>query len=326
MNTIATTHRKNSLTYFNYIKLLSGTEIAIIIGSLLSSLIALILAVLNPIHYPYLTMPVSVDGIAAMPALTILLIISKMMYYKKNNSAWLVCAALLITLNITITTIFGLSSIMLTPYPRIDVFLNHLDHCLGFNLPTLMAWKRNNPIYLQGCTIAYYSWIYQIILLPILVTILGNYRRATRFYFSFVSALLVGSLIYYFWPTTAPATVMHSRYFTYGEHNLVQNFLLMRAGKEHLLPTSGLISFPSFHLIGATLVMLLIWKNKILRWPFLGLNIILTFATLYMGFHYLVDLIAGIAIAIICFYLSGIISKKYDRSIHLKNFAKSTRS
>jgi membrane-associated phospholipid phosphatase len=57
-------------------------------------------------------------------------------------------------------------------------------------------------------------------------------------------------------------------------------------------------------------------RSKVLHWIFwvnAGLTVI---ATIYFGWHYLADDIAGIAIAIVAFYLGGIASgQKFDRGM-----------
>ena len=57
-------------------------------------------------------------------------------------------------------------------------------------------------------------------------------------------------------------------------------------------------------------------RSKILRWAFwvnAGLTVI---ATIYFGWHYVADDIAGIAIAIVAFYLGAIASgQKFERGM-----------
>ena len=232
---------------------------------------------------------------------------------KKNNEIWLICSAIVITLGVFVACICGMDSMALTPHSRIDSLLNQLDQSLGFNLPRLMNWTWSKDIYVYICNYAYNSWVFQVTLIPILITALGKYKRALRYYFSFTFSYALAELIYYFWPTTAPATVVHNNHFSISQQHLVQNFILMRAGNTHLLPTTGLISFPSLHVAGAMLIIMLTWKNKILRWPILLLNIVLIYATMGLGYHYLVDVLAGMLIACTSFYLSGLIGNYHNK-------------
>ena len=75
--------------------------------------------------------------------------------------------------------------------------------------------------------------------------------------------------------------------------------------------------FASLHTAITLLVALMVQftvQSKILKWVFwvnFGLTVV---ATLYFGWHYIADDIAGIAIALVSFYLGGVASgQKFDR-------------
>jgi membrane-associated phospholipid phosphatase len=76
--------------------------------------------------------------------------------------------------------------------------------------------------------------------------------------------------------------------------------MALRAGQLHDLSLSdpvGIISMPSFHAVGAVLATVGVWPIRALRWPIVILNTLMLCATVPMGAHYLVDVLAGVLVA-----------------------------
>ena len=62
----------------------------------------------------------------------------------------------------------------------------------------------------------------------------------------------------------------------------------------------GIITFPSLHAALAVIVIAAIWPIAVLRWVFVALNTMMLIATPIDGSHYLIDVLAGIALALLC--------------------------
>jgi membrane-associated phospholipid phosphatase len=80
-------------------------------------------------------------------------------------------------------------------------------------------------------------------------------------------------------------------------------FLGLRDGTLHTLHglrSEGIITFPSLHAGLAVLFAVALWRLRGLRWAALLLNILMLVATPLCGSHYLVDVIAGGALAALC--------------------------
>jgi membrane-associated phospholipid phosphatase len=80
----------------------------------------------------------------------------------------------------------------------------------------------------------------------------------------------------------------------------VADLMRLRNGSFHqfdLMKTEGLISMPSYHAIMGTLTVLACWLTPA-RWPVFAFNVVMLFATVHSGAHYLVDVIAGILLAL----------------------------
>ena len=73
---------------------------------------------------------------------------------------------------------------------------------------------------------------------------------------------------------------------------------------------TGIITFPSFHAAGA---VILAWGWRGMRglaWPGLILNLLMILSALIGGGHYLVDLVAGAAVAAASIRLAGAIQRR----------------
>jgi membrane-associated phospholipid phosphatase len=61
------------------------------------------------------------------------------------------------------------------------------------------------------------------------------------------------------------------------------------------------ITFPSLHAALAMIITAAVWPVRFLRWPIVVLNAAMLVATPVDGAHYLIDVLAGIAVAALSF-------------------------
>lgn len=73
---------------------------------------------------------------------------------------------------------------------------------------------------------------------------------------------------------------------------------------------AGVVTFPSFHAAAAVLLAWGFWPLRWCRWPFLLLNVCMFASSLVIGGHYLVDLVAGGAIAATCIVAALALSRR----------------
>jgi membrane-associated phospholipid phosphatase len=75
-----------------------------------------------------------------------------------------------------------------------------------------------------------------------------------------------------------------------------------RAGTIQALDASvfsGIVQFPSFHAGGAVILMYFWWQIPVVRYPAAVLNLLMILSAIPCGGHYLVDLAAGVALAVV---------------------------
>lgn len=66
----------------------------------------------------------------------------------------------------------------------------------------------------------------------------------------------------------------------------------------------GLVSFPSFHAAAAVILARFYWDFATLRWPFVGLNVLMAIAAVPCGGHYFVDVLGGLCTAALALFVT----------------------
>ncbi len=76
--------------------------------------------------------------------------------------------------------------------------------------------------------------------------------------------------------------------------------------KRHLLgfDFDGIVTFPSFHTAAGVMLAWGFWSVRLLRWPMLAINAAMIASTPSIGAHYLVDVIAGVVMALMSIALA----------------------
>ncbi|MEE4200349.1 phosphatase PAP2 family protein [Erythrobacter sp.] len=86
----------------------------------------------------------------------------------------------------------------------------------------------------------------------------------------------------------------------------------MRDGSIRAIETqclTGMVTVPSFHACAATILAWAFWRYPLLRWPFLSLNIGMALAAVPIGSHYIIDIVAGIAVGLLAAYSATLLGR-----------------
>ena len=192
---------------------------------------------------------------------------------------------------------FFLVAALLTPFPIIDPILLKIDQALGFSTLQLLEFVHRHGYLLRVLQFAYASWGYLVLLTPFVLSLCANEKRLNAYFLSLMFSLMVGVLIYYCFPTIAPAGVLQSSYFTHAQHQLVERFYQSHHGQPVTAVVSGQIAFPSFHVTYSLLVCAALRPYRWLFYPVLVLSALSILATMGLGYHYLMDVIAAFVVA-----------------------------
>ncbi len=187
--------------------------------------------------------------------------------------------------------------IQLTPFATIDHWLLHADQLLGFNQNALINFVYAHKWLHDMFVTTYDSITIELVIIPFIMALLLCERSVKVFLLAMLISYPVGLLIYYFFPATAPATLLHNAHFIAMQHDTYIKFYQIHHYLTITTVEGGLVVVPSFHIIWATLITYLTRTKKWIFYPVLIWNGVLVCSTLGLGWHYLIDVIAGFVVA-----------------------------
>lgn len=179
--------------------------------------------------------------------------------------------------------------------PFADAMLASADRKLGFDW---IAYSRLMEPIRPVLMFAYKSFDWQ----PALVSIGLFARQSTRLWqtaTAAVIAIIITTIIFPFAPALGA-----SNFYRFDVHSSMQPFapalLALKHGYRSLDNSvfTGLISMPSYHASASLIFTWALWKTA-LRWPAIALNLLMLAASIPLGSHYLVDIIAGVMVGVL---------------------------
>lgn len=281
--------------------LLSGLILA------LSSIILLI----NHFFYKYPGNNYFPENIPFLALVLILLNLGLILYFPKDNKIRQIGRELIYFFAIMCVIAFATNAVQLTPFPIIDPFIVLFEEkYMHIYMESIVAWTHNHPQFKYLLGIVYDSLPYQMSILPVLIIITCRFHRIREYYFYLLCTALIGFGFYYFFPTTAPASVTNSPFFSPEQISTGFKFKQIH---HYINPTTnegGLIALPSFHAIWAILCV-----NLLREWPIPCvllsiINLFLIASCVLLGWHYLIDIIGGFIVLWISYYLCRYCSRK----------------
>jgi membrane-associated phospholipid phosphatase len=211
-----------------------------------------------------------------------------------------------------------LGSILLSAsqMPLADPWLARADAAIGFDWFAMVRFLRTHDTVLAAAEYLYHALTWQPGLVVFLLVVTQQRNRCWTFLTAWGVALIVTLAI---WPL-APAM---STFPYYGVQRSALPHMVsrlpwavpdvigpIRAGTLRSIDLDtfiGLISFPSFHAAGATILGWAMLRTRLLWLPFVLLNVGVTVSALVDGGHYLVDLVAGCGVACLSIGLAKVL-------------------
>lgn len=205
------------------------------------------------------------------------------------------------TLLIAFTAAAGFLSYLVvsTNAPLIDARLAAWDRALGFDWLAWAAWLQTHPSVAAWLRLAYFSGLPQM---AFIVMILGFTARP-HLLGEFLRLFIAATLITILFSGLIPAAGAWKHYGLTAGYDLasLSHFEPLRSGELRFIPLQalqGLISMPSLHAATGVLLVNAARRHWLLLLPVAVLNGALLVATPVDGSHYLVDVIAGVALAL----------------------------
>jgi hypothetical protein len=200
--------------------------------------------------------------------------------------------------------------------PLQDATLDKLDHALGFDWNWLLTVMHKRPEFFKFMHLIYLSLSLQMIAVMLLLGFTGRLPWLRVYMLAFIFAALITITI----SALIPAEGVWVYYGLKGDlaalplsHTSWPIFIGLRDGSFRLLMgvgSEGIITFPSLHAALAVILVAAFWPVPIARWISVGLNSLMLAATPFDGSHYFVDVLAGIAIAVICLAAAGTLVRR----------------
>lgn len=195
-----------------------------------------------------------------------------------------------------------------TPFSTIDQTLLKYDVLLHIDTQGMIAWVHVHPMIKSGLEFIYMSLPYQLYYIPFFVILAGRTDLIREHYFLLITTALIGFTFYYFFPTTAPASVINSPYFSEAQQATHLKFFQLHHYIQPGTQDGGLIALPSFHVIWAWLALYLLRGWPIAFLVLLPFNIALTASCVLLGWHYFIDLLGAAVVILFAHFL-------YNRTI-----------
>ncbi|CAM2756254.1 Uncharacterised protein [Legionella steigerwaltii] len=243
------------------------------------------------------------EGIPGLIVTLILLNLGLVLYFPPGNKYRYAGRELIYFFIVMSVVAIATNAVQLTPFPIVDPYIIRFEEHLNIQMEKILVWTNNHPYFKYVLGIIYDSLTYQMSILPLLIIFTCRFHLIREYYFYLLSTVLIGFIVYYFFPTTAPASIISSPLFSAEQ---IDTGLKFRQIHHYINPTTnegGLIALPSFHTIWAILCV-----NLLKEWPIpcfllLIINLLLIASCVLLGWHYLTDIVGALIILFISYCL-----------------------
>lgn len=195
---------------------------------------------------------------------------------------------------IIVLLIFSTSAIQYTPFQPIDKQILEMEKFLHLDLKASITWLAEKKEAHRMASFIYESVGYQVLIFPLWVMLCRKYSILYEFYFLVLISWLIGSLVYYLFPTTAPASVIDSHYFIESQRATGLKFWQLHHYIQPVTEDGGMVAMPSFHVIWGWLSVYILRPWPILFSFMLIINAIMSASCVLLGWHYFLDIIGSI--------------------------------
>ena len=192
-----------------------------------------------------------------------------------------------------------------TTQPLMDMYLASGDAALGFNWTAYVGWLDSHYLIASILSKAYFSLSFQLPLLPAMLALIARPDRVAEMIAQFELAGCLTCLIMLVVPAAGafdfyhPSPDLLSSFGAGASTRHLEQLHALRTLKPFLIEhPEGLVTFPSFHAALAVIFAYSVRGIRFVAVPVYLLNALLILATPAEGSHYLVDVLAGVLVAV----------------------------
>lgn len=196
--------------------------------------------------------------------------------------------------------------------PMSDSLLASADRAMGIEVPQVLQAMAPYPQLNRSLTTCYNLLLGLTGVAIIVPPLSGKMRQAKEYVFAGVVSALIALPLFAAFQALGP-WVYYGYTPSIDQTKYMETFYRLKTDTIFVLDinySDGLICFPSFHTVLAILAAKVLWSVPYVRLPAAVLASLIIVSTVTTGSHYLVDVIAGIGVAL----LSILAAKAYTRA------------
>jgi membrane-associated phospholipid phosphatase len=180
--------------------------------------------------------------------------------------------------------------------PLVDSALARIDAGMHFQTAAAVRLISQLPLLRHALGISY-GLLPLLILAAILVpTLFGRAVDSRRYVLAVIIAAVVTAALFALWPAAGPWTV--EGFAPNRAQVMVTDGLALLKSSKPVPPDvqGGVVAFPSFHVVLAVLSVVALWNVRWARWFAFVLGMLVCISTITTGWHYLIDVVGGLAV------------------------------
>jgi hypothetical protein len=191
--------------------------------------------------------------------------------------------------------------------PLEDGLMLRADRFIGYDWHVMARFMVHEPVLSHLLSSVYWSLVIQPVMIMGLLAFFRKEGELNGYVMASSFGLAVTVAIFSFVPVTTawiyervPDAELLRLHLATAHGGWVGHLLELRAGghTSSFDVNSGVVGFPSFHACSAVVNAWSLLRIRVARWPACLVNGLMIVATPYFGGHYLVDVLAGIAVAV----------------------------
>lgn len=154
----------------------------------------------------------------------------------------------------------------------------------------------------------YYGMFNQIGAALIIVPLCFGRKRALEFVGTVLTAYYLSLVIFFIWPSVGPFSISSTHFVVFPHSLVTYQYQKLFVAKAHgfltrqmpfRVDTDYYIAFPSMHIAQPLIVLWFLRERKRIALLLLGYDVVLVVAILLLEWHYFVDLIGGVLVALL---------------------------
>jgi membrane-associated phospholipid phosphatase len=182
--------------------------------------------------------------------------------------------------------------------PLRDVTLAHFDHEIGLEVTAVLNLVAHHPGVRTFFSVTYDLLFPMMVLGVMLPAITYRWTAVKELIIATTVATVVGAIMFAWCPAVGPWVVYHYAPSAQ-QQTCAALFLSLRTNSVHILAAddTGIVCFPSFHVLLAILSCIGFCSIRPLRIPAIVLAACVVVSTLTTGWHYVTDVMGGLSLA-----------------------------